>query len=578
MANQHTMNSEPAGETDPAKITGYKFVPETFAPPSISAIMIDYSVTQDATHNQVDILTYNDFKYNAPNPTASLRPFEATKATNPSLYLGFTLPPNRTAFPNRPLSLYFRLADILSDRVADNPTPSSPPRLVWEYWSGFSWARLFVGDATSAFTHSGLVELLLPADFAQSIEFGLQRYWLRVRWESGSYTFDPNLRTVLLNTTTAAQLVTITNEVLGSSNGNQNQIFHTTRAAVLKNQQLEVRESELPSAEDQAKLQEEEGEDVVSVVADAAGRPKEIWVRWHPVPDFYGSGPHDRHYVIDHLNGEIRFGDGVSGKIPPVAVGNIRMSLYRTGGGSRGNRAPGAIIQLKTTIPYVNKVINYDDASGGSEAETLDSLIQRAPRTIRHRDRAVTIEDYEDLAILSTPEVARAKCLPLHDLFADPDAAHRLPGKVSIIIVPPSTGLKPLPSRELLERVQSYVDAHRIPTADLVIVGPDYVRVDVEVEIVLTSLNVANEVGLAVNAILTSFLHPLTGGLDAVGWDFGRQPYESDLYALLESIPGVDHIRSLKKSLVPDRAGAENTDHFLVYAGTITATLMVEEP
>jgi len=73
-----------------------------------------------------------------------------------------------------------------------------------------------------------------------------------------------------------------------------------------------------------------------AVVKDQTGRPREVWVRWSRVPDFHGSGARDRHYVIDYLTGEIRFGDGLSGMIPPVGSGNIRLARYKNGGGASG--------------------------------------------------------------------------------------------------------------------------------------------------------------------------------------------------------------------------------------------------
>jgi predicted phage baseplate assembly protein len=281
--------------------------------------------------------------------------------------------------------------------------------------------------------------------------------------------------------------------------------------------------------------------------------------------------------VINHLTGEIRFGDGQSGRIPPIGAGNIRMSLYSTGGGARGNRAAGSIVQLKTTVPYVDKATNHTASAGGSDAETLTSLIERAPRSIRHRGRAVTLEDYEDLARLATPEVARVKCVPLYNLATDPSASEVVPGAVSLIVVPRSTSPKPLPSLELLQRVQSYLDVYRIPTADLVVVGPNYMKVNVEVEIAISSLEAASTIAPTVTSALTSFLHPLTGGLDGAGWDFGRQPYESDLYALLESIPGVDHVHRLHVTRTPDPSISSLANRFLVHAGQITTTLLFEE-
>jgi hypothetical protein len=367
----------------------------------------------------------------------------------------------------------------------------------------------------------------------------------------------------------ATHATTILDETLGSSDGGQGQRYVTTRRAVLHGQEeLRVREPDLPSADERAAAG---GDDAITVTRDAGGRPIEIWVRWREVRDFYGSGPRDRHYVLDHVTGTISFGDGVNGLVPPPGPGNLRLSRYRTGGGSAGNCAAGTIAQLKTTIPYVDKVTNHEPARGGADAETIYSLRERGPRAIRHRDRAVTIEDYEDLAMLASPEVARAKCVPLYDLSANPDAkGNPLPGKVSVIIVPRSTEAKPLPSRVLLERVAEYLDARRLPVVDLKIVRPDYLRVDVKAEIVLTSIDLASEVQSRVIDALRRFLHPLTGGRDDTGWDFGREPYESDLLRCISEIPRVDHVSSLTLTDKHDRDGGAKTWALVYAAGSIS--------
>ena len=51
-------------------------------------------------------------------------------------------------------------------------------------------------------------------------------------------------------------------------------------------------------------------------------------------------------------------------------------------------------------------------------------------------------------------------------------------------------------------------------------------------------------------------LHPLTGGLDAEGWDFGKAPCLSDFFALLESVAEVDHVSKLEITV---RAGEKST-------------------
>ena len=450
--------------------------------------------------------------------------------------------------------------------------------LAWQYWNGGDWSELSVRDRSENLTTSGPIEFLAPPDFSKKSEFGLIGYWLRVIWKSGEYLFDPRLRGLLLNTTTAAQAVTIKDEILGSSDGSTGQAFSTTRAPVLEGPRLYVREPETPPAGELEKIKKElkkireDVNDALQVVTYNTGRPKEIWVRWSQMPDFYGSEARDRHYVLDNLTGEVRFGDGQNGLIPPIGMGNIRMSLYRNGGGSSGNKPAGVITQLKTTVPYVEKVVNHLPATDGTDAETKDSLLARAPRLLRHGQRAVTVEDYEDMARLASPEVARAKCIPLVNVIEGGDKIRN--GTVSLIIVPRSADAKPSPGFELIQRVQDFIGRRQSPVVELVIAGAKFVRINVTADVALVSLDGASEIKLAIVQALASYLHPLTGGSYGNGWDFGRYPHVSNVYALVETLPGVDHVRNLQ--LVPPEESDEVKKagkYFLVYSGTHTINL-----
>lgn len=61
---------------------------------------------------------------------------------------------------------------------------------------------------------------------------------------------------------------------------------------------------------------------------------------WTEVDDFDGSGPDDNHYILDKEHGEIKFGDGLSGRIPPESS-RITVVRYRIGGGNEGNFKAG---------------------------------------------------------------------------------------------------------------------------------------------------------------------------------------------------------------------------------------------
>jgi len=526
------------------------------------------------------VVSLNDGVYEDHNSPAdsAFTPFRPSLDLAPTLYFGLQASPGRNGLGARKLSFYVVVADIPAGTRPDGPAAVVQPLLAWEYWNGSAWTVLAVDDGTRAFTRSGPVEFLPPPDFVPRTDFdAVTAWWIRARLDSGSYEFLPRLCRVLFNCTLASHASTVSDEVLGSSDHSESQSFATVGKPILAGStQLQVREPELPGAAERAVLESEEGADAIEI--DAGGGTRAIWVRWHEVPNFYASGPRDRHYVLDALAGRVLFGDGGNGLIPPQGAGNVRMARYRSGGGVAGNRAPGSITQLQTTVPYVASVVHPLPASGGTEAETVDELIERAPRELRHRGRAATVDDFHDLAIEASPEVARALSVPLFDLVANPDAMPDpdrpgaspplQPGWVSMIVVPRSLDARPAPDAALISVVGDYLRARACGTVDVAVVGPDYCAVTVDTELSLAALDGAAAVADAAQAALDTYLHPLTGGPEGRGWAFGTQPTRAHLFAMLEALPGVDHVARLQVAVTPDRGGANlAAGRFLVYSG-----------
>jgi hypothetical protein len=103
-------------------------------------------------------------------------------------------------------------------------------------------------------------------------------------------------------------------------------------------------------------------------------------------------------------------------------------------------------------------------------------------------------------------------------------------------------------------------------------VGPDWLQLDVRAEVVPQQLEAATDVQTAILERLRAFLHPLSGGPEGEGWEFGRKPHRSDLYALIEDTPGVDHVRRLELIETP-REGGARAGRFLVFSGDHEITL-----
>jgi len=516
------------------------------------------------------------------------RPFIPTIDKNPSLYLGFDKP-----FGNQTVTLYVQVNPPSPQELSQAITRSNP-QLIWEYFSSLGWQTLGVNDETKAFSHRGLIQFIAPSDFTKSTIFNQDLYWLRVRWQGGTFSIQPRLNRILTNTTWAVQATTIQEEILGSSNYEAHQTFTARYSPILMGEKLEIRENKIPELLDSDRL---------TVIRDDLGEIEEIWVTWQEVPDFYSSTESDRHYLLDRQTGQIRFGDGQAGMIPPRGSNNIRLSFYRVGGGEQGNLVSQSVNQLKTTVPYIDRVVNLEAAAGGADQEKLDRLKERVPQKLRHRNRAVTLQDIEDLAYEASTDVARVKLITPDlliqqfsalngDFWLEPtkpdikfddylqskrtqitkpdefknmiQSINDNSGKVKLIVLPDSKERQPNPSLALLEKVESYIRSRCEAILDLTVTVPQWQEIIVTATITPTTYQGLDRLKETINQRIEAFLHPLTGG-SGDGWRFGRYPQKSDFYSLIQSISGVDHVDLLQ--INPDPESPELKADSLIFSG-----------
>jgi predicted phage baseplate assembly protein len=188
-------------------------------------------------------------------------------------------------------------------------------------------------------------------------------------------------------------------------------------------------------------------------------------VRWTRVDDFFGSTPHDRHYRIEfddqHVAGVV-FGNGIRGAIPASGRKHIR-AVFRQGLGAIGNVDRRAASRIKKAHPLVTGATNPAPLIGGADASGLADLQRQSTRFIRTFDRAVSIQDYADLALLF-PGVARAAARP-HG------------AGLQVIVATVDGGEPPL------DAVRAFLDARRDETLPLDVLGPD--PVDVWLDLVI---------------------------------------------------------------------------------------------
>lgn len=537
-------------------------------PPRILNLDISYNLTE---HKDPQFcLTFNSLTYldqTAANVTENKNffPFVPLSDEGKALYFGFD-----RAFKGGPVKIYFAAKELEVDE-------RNKPKLLWQFAFENDWKELLADDATEAFTRPDFVTLNVTDDIQNRQQFGKTLYWLRTTLTEGEWSSSPLFSGVFLNTVEAMQARTVLDEILGSSVGVKNQKFQFQQAPVIKGE--EVRVLEALTDEEREQLLLGEGEDAVRTFTDQAGRVLATWIRWTEAPEFFDSDSNSRHYRLDRHTGEIEFGDGIHGRIPPAGGDNIVAFRYQAGGGAAGNVKPGEINSLITAVAGVDSVINPVAAGGGSDAATNEEMLIIGPAQISHRDRAVTPDDFERLALEASREVRKVQCLPNRNA----SGRHEL-GWTTVHIVPDSEERQPVPSLGLRRAVQRYLadraDVTLVDQKHIVIGPPKYVPVTVEATVYAKSLDLVARAEQNVKKGLETFLHPLKGGPEKQGWEFGRDLAASDLYALLEGIDEVDYVGSLQLFLGNSPSGeqVEVEADALIASGThrITTTVAPE--
>ncbi|MBI5960845.1 MAG: putative baseplate assembly protein [Chloroflexi bacterium] len=371
--------------------------------------------------------------------------------------------------------------------------------------------------------------------------------WFRGRLEDSQLLPQtPSVSRFLLQTVPAAAAVTRVEEVLGTSNGRPNQTYSLAHAPVI------VDDNQQPDLE-------------VELI-DPAGNAE----AWTVVADFYGTDADDPIFVFDPLTGTLTFGDGLHGQIP-VAGTTVIARSYRYGGGQVGNVGPNTITSLKSYVTEVDTVTNLRPAAGGSDAETLDETRLRAPHDLRTRDRAVTAQDFADLA-LQTPgvRIQRAYALPLTkaDTSVTPPTFAPQAGAVTVVILPENDEDTPQPSEDQLRLVCQHLNARRLITTELYAVGPQYLTLEsLAAEVVVSRRADLKALHAAVLERLLAYFHPLHGGEDGRGWPFGQDIYFGNVYRQILSIPDVRRVICL--DIQPEDPAAHCDDYIAVPDGAL---------
>lgn len=262
----------------------------------------------------------------------------------------------------------------------------------------------------------------------------------------------------------------------------------------------------------------------------------QIWVNdilWTSVDDLLLAGPNDQVYSTsqdDQGYTYVTFGDNTSGAIPPN--GFVITYTYRVGWGSLGNLPAGSITTVTSSIPGLS-IENSADVqgetissatTGGADPEGIEQIRTNAPKVFNTQSRAITAQDYADLA-LNVPGVVAANAVIGNYTTA------------TLYILGPDGGL---PNSSLIDATQKYMSNKTLAGVSLTVSSPTLVSLDVGTTGTGAVIQVLptysqSQVQTSVSAALSNFFSPANSS-------FGELVTVADLYAVAMAVPGVQYI------------------------------------
>lgn len=476
------------------------------------------------------------------NP-ADVRPMIAGKVLNLGVLPALTgearvLRPLRTPSQQARLDLLFEIATDDVDEATGMPL----------------YSRLETRLDGDILTEPGIVKITLPAqldvwDAGEPLQAGTGDYppsledtrdeerlitWIRIRLpeEQQGAGLSARFSWLGINAAMITQRTHVAAELLGQSTGEPDQSYTLVNKPVIPGTvRLTVNGAPWTEIDDLL----------------AAGPEVPVKARRQPPGAAGAAAVFERPALVFSLvpeAGTIRFGDGARGARPPAGA-EIRAS-YDYGGGREGNVGIGAVSKA-AALPGGLKVSNPLPTWGGDEPETVAEAEKKITQYLQHRDRLVSQADFKEIA-LRTPgvDIGRVEILPLFNPSV-PEVA--FPGMVTLMVIPRHDVAHPeapLPDKLFLDLVCAHVNPRRLVTTEIHVRGPLYRKLYVSVGIEPVPGRDFPPVREAVNQALRTFLSPLTGGREKLGWPLEKAVLAKELWAEAARVDGVAFVREVQ--------------------------------
>ena len=212
----------------------------------------------------------------------------------------------------------------------------------------------------------------------------------------------------------------------------------------------------------------------------------------------------------------------------------------------------GTISKLLNANASIKKLEQPYASSDGKPPEKEKSFYTRVSERLRHKNRAITIWDYEHLVLEQFPKVYKVKCIN-HTQFDGTitNYSESAPGHVSLIVIANVQNknavdpLRPLASLDQLSEIASFIDEIKPPCAILHVKNPIYEEVKVEFNV---KFRKGVDVGYHLTKLNEEIKHFLSPWASDCATDivFGGRIHKSVILNFVEERSYVDYVTCFK--------------------------------
>jgi hypothetical protein len=217
-----------------------------------------------------------------------------------------------------------------------------------------------------------------------------------------------------------------------------------------------------------------------------------------------------------------------------------------------------SISKMKDPDSDIKSFIQPYSSFGGQPPELDNRFYQRVSERLRHKERSVSLWDYERMVLEQFPELYKVKCIS-HSAYGfeedngDTTTAEFAPGYVSVLVVPDlhnqnhQNPLEPRVSLGKLEEIKRFLKRRTSPFAaeKISVLNPQFEQIEIELSAEFNGDSDEEFNKKRLNKDLIRFLSPWAFG-DPGAFSFGDSIHRSVLLNFVKNLSYVNVVMNFK--------------------------------